>query len=57
MALQHPPAPVPQPSAHGFLLTLATGLTNQDRRRIEDSLDRSVSANTRAMYASVWRSL
>ena len=57
MALQHPPAPLPQPSAHGFLPTLATGLTDKDRRRIEDALDRSVSANTRAMYASAKRTL
>ena len=35
---------------------MATGLTDQDRRRIKDALDRSVSANTRVMYASAWRS-
>ena len=29
MALQHPPAPLPQPSAHGFLPTIATGLTTR----------------------------
>ena len=52
MALQHPPAPVPQPVANSLLPALATGLTDQDRKRIEDTLDRSVSANTRAMYAS-----
>ena len=52
MTLQHPPAPVSQPSAHRFLPTLATGLTDQDRRRIDDALDRSVSANTRRSYAS-----
>ena len=56
MALQHPPAPVSQPSAHRILPTLATGLTDQDRKRIEDALDRSVSANTRRSYASAWRS-
>ena len=56
MALQHPPAPVSQPSPHGFLPNVATGLTDQDRKRIEDALDRSVSANTRTMYASAWRS-
>ena len=56
MALQHPPAPVSQPSAHGLLLNVATGLTDQDRRRIEDALDHSVSANTRLSYASAWRS-
>ena len=56
MALQHPPAPVSQPPAHGFLPKVATGLTDQDRRRIEDALDHSVSANTRTMYASAWNS-
>ena len=38
MALQHPPVPVSQPAAHGFLPTVATGLTDQDRRRIDDVL-------------------
>ena len=56
MALQHPPAPFSQPAADGFLPTVATGLTNQDRRHIEDALDRSVAANTRLSYASAWRS-
>ena len=56
MALQHPPAPVSQTPAHGFLPKVATGLTDQDRRRIEDALDHSVSANTRTMYASAWNS-
>ena len=46
MALQHLPTPVSQTSAHGFLPHVASGLTDQDRRRIEDALDRSVSANT-----------
>ena len=35
---------------------MATGLAEQDRQRIEDALDRSVSANTRTMCASAWRS-
>ena len=35
---------------------MATGLTDQDRRRIKDALDHSVSANTPGMYASTWRS-
>ena len=56
MALQHPPAPVSQTPAHGFLPTVATGLTDQDRRRIEDALDHSVSADTRRSYASAWNS-
>ena len=56
MALQHPPAPFSQPAADGFLPTVATGLTDQDRRHIEDALDRSVAANTRLSYASAWRS-
>ena len=53
MTLQHPPALVSQPLANSFLPTLATGLTDQDRKRIEDALDRNVSANTRRTYASV----
>ena len=56
MALQHPPAPVPQPPAQSLLPALATGLTDQDRKRIEDALDLSVSANTRATYTCAWRS-
>ena len=44
MTLQHPPAPVSQTSANHFLPTLTTGLTDQDRRRIEDAFDRSMSA-------------
>ena len=36
-ALQHPPAPVSQPQNHGLLPTVATGLTEQDRRRVEDA--------------------
>ena len=34
MALQHPPAPASQTPAHGLLPNVATGLTDQDRRRI-----------------------
>ena len=45
MVPQHPPA-------NSLLPAVATGLTDQDRKRIEDALDRSVSANTRTMYAS-----
>ena len=56
MALQNPPAPVPQTPANSLLPALATGLTDQDRDRIEDALDRSMSANTQAMDASAWRS-
>ena len=56
MALWNPPAPVSQPSAHGFLPTVATGLTDKDRRRIDAALNWSVSANTRLSYASAWRS-
>ena len=52
IALQHPPAPVSQTSVHGLLPNVPTGLTDQDRRRIEDALDHCASANTRVMYAS-----
>ena len=34
--------------------TAAQGLTREDFKRIQDFLDHSVSANTRAMYRSVW---
>ena len=47
MALQNSPGPASQTSAQSLLLAVATGLTDQDRRRIEDALDHSVSANTR----------
>ena len=53
MGLQHTPPPVP----NSLLPTLPTGPTYQDRKRIEDALDRSVSANTRRSYASAWGSL
>ena len=56
MALQNPPAPVSQPPGNSLLPVVATGLTDQDRRRIDEVLDRSVSASTRTMYASAWRS-
>ena len=56
MALPHPPAPVTQPSAHSLLPPVATGLTDQDRKRIENALDRSVSGNTRRSYASALHS-
>ena len=49
MTLQTRPHRSSRPSPHGFLPTLATGLTDQDRCRIEDVLDYSVSANTRVM--------
>ena len=45
MALRLPPEPVPQPPAQTLLPAAATGLTDQDRRRIEEALDRSVSAH------------
>ena len=32
----------------------AQGLTREDFKRVQDFLDHSVSANTRAMYRSVW---
>ena len=34
---------------------VASGLTDQHRRRIEEALYGSVSANTRRSYASAWR--
>ena len=41
---------------HDFLPTLATGLTDQNQQRIEETLDRTMSANTQAMDASDCRS-
>ena len=55
IALENQPVPVSQPSGHSLLPAVATGLTNQDRKRIEEALDRIVSANTRRSYASAWR--
>ena len=52
MPLQHPPTLVSQPPANSLLPAMATGLSDQDRKRIEDALDQCVSANTRTMHAS-----
>ena len=52
MTLQHPPPQVPLPTANSLLPVVATGLIDQDRKRIEDALDHSVPANTRITYAS-----
>ena len=56
MALQNPLLPVNDPSTETMLATAADYLTGADIQRIRHSLDSSVSDNTRAMYASVWRS-
>ena len=37
MTLQHPPVPVSQPSAHGFLPTLATGLRKTAPTQIKET--------------------
>ena len=52
--------PIPSAALPGKRTTESTGdcrpgRTDQDRRRVEEALDHSVSANTRAMYASTWR--
>ena len=39
MTLQHPPPQVPLPTANSLLPVVATGLIDQDRKRIEDALE------------------
>ena len=60
MTLQHSLLPALQNSDQdgGQHLPLApvANLTSADIQRIQGSLDHSVSANTRAMYTSAWRS-
>ena len=56
MALQNSLIPRRQPAEQDLRPAPARNLTNTDIQRIQAALDRSVSANTRAMYASAWRS-
>ena len=55
MSLQSALLPVTQQSTEMLAPSPAGDLTNTDIQRIQASLDHSVSANTRAMYASAWR--
>ena len=56
MTLQNSLLPVPQNSGQHLLPAPARNLTSGDIQKIQAFLDRSVSDNTRAMYASAWRS-
>ena len=56
MALQRSLLPGPDPSTEALTPATATGLTSTEIQRLKNSLDQSVSDNTRAMYASAWRS-
>ena len=56
MALQNPPAPVPQTPANSLLPALATGLTEQDRQHIEDALAPAFPTTPKPHIASARRS-
>ena len=55
MSLQSAFLPVTQQSTEMLAPSPAGDLTNTAIQRIQTSLDHSVSANTRARYASAWR--
>ena len=56
MALQNPLLPVSNPSTQAMPAPAADTLTGADIQRLRQSLDSSVSDNTRKIYASAWRS-
>ena len=56
MALQNPLLPASNPSAQAMPAPAADNLNHADLQRLRQSLDSSVSENTRKMYASAWRS-
>ena len=56
MALQNPLLPVSNPSTGAMPAPAADTLTGADIQRLRQSLDSSVSENTRKIYASAWRS-
>ena len=56
MALQNPLLPVHQDPEQTLPPAASAGFTPTDVQRVGRSLDNSVSENTRAMYASAWRS-
>ena len=56
MALKTPLLPVSNPSSDAIPAPADNALTGADIRRLQHSLDSSVSENTRKMYASAWRS-
>ena len=56
MALKNPLLPITNPSTEAMPAPAADTLTGADIQRLQQSLDSSVSENTRKMYASAWRS-
>ena len=56
MALQNPLLPASDPSTDTMAAPAADTLTGADIQRLRQSLDSTVSENTRKMYASDWRS-
>ena len=56
MALQNALLPVPEDSTETLPPAPNAGLTPTNIQRVGRSLDNSVPENTRAMYASAWRS-
>ena len=56
MALKNPLLPVTNPSTQAMPAPAADNLTGADIQRLQQSLDSSVSENTRKMYSSAWRS-
>ena len=50
------PALADQDPNQGLLPAVATYLTDQDHRCIEDALDHGISPNTRVMCTLAWRS-
>ena len=56
MALKNPLLPITNPSTEAMPVPAADTLTGADIQRLQQSLDSSVSENTRKMYASAWRS-
>ena len=55
MVLQNPLLPVTQDATRTLPAVPPAGLTGADLQRLRQSLDHSVSENTRAAYGSAWR--
>ena len=55
MNLQNPLLPVPRDEPESLPAVLPAGLTGGDVEMIRQSLDQSVSDNTKAAHASAWR--
>ena len=56
MALKNPLLPITNPSTDTVPAPAADHLNHADIQRLRQTLDSSVSENTRKMYASAWRS-